>query len=229
MIVMRVFLLISIISISLICQVSAQPEHGQLAYQTNPVKVFISDMHPEQYDSDIWEKARSWGNEPEVALYILGDSRIPPYVFEYGVNAKKWIKGNHDFVIGETLPNYVLLNNKRTLLIHGHNAEEDDGWMSQFIIRKNIQLSNTYTCTNADDWEGSLDDEYIERLEHLYDWIKGQDRFKNVERVILGHHHLVYVWKINDVVFYNTGAGFRGTFIIREGSEMFLCRYSVVR
>ena len=213
----------------MVCQVYAQSEKGQLEYQTNPMKVFISDMHPEQYDSDIWEKARSWGNEPEVALYILGDSRIPPYIFKNGVNAKKWIKGNHDFVIGETLPNYVLLNNKRTLLIHGHNAEENDDWMSEFIIRKNIKLSEHYTCTNADDWEGSLDDEYIERLEHLYDWIKGQDRFKNVERVILGHHHLVYVWKINDVVFYNTGAGFRGTFIIREGGKMFLCRYPVVR
>lgn len=229
MIRMRVISLISIISIFLVCQVYAQSEKGQLEYQTNPMKVFISDMHPEQYDSDIWEKARSWGNESEVALYILGDSRIFPYIFTDGVNAKKWIKGNHEFVIGDKLPNYVLLNNKRTLLIHGHNAEEDNYDISQFIIRKKIKLSDNYTCKDADDWEGSLDDEYIQRLEKLYDWIKGQYRFKDVERVIMGHHHLVYVWKINDVVFYNTGAGFRGTFIIREIGKTFLCRYSVIR
>jgi predicted phosphodiesterase len=229
MIIKRVISLISIISISLVCQVYAQSEGDQLEYQTNPMKVFISDMHPEQYDSDIWERARSWGNEPGAALYILGDSRIPPYIFKNGVNAKKWIKGNHDFVIGETLPNYVLLNNKRTLLIHGHNAEDDDYGMSQFLIRKTIKLSDNYTCKNADDWQGSLDDKYIERLEHLYEWIKGQDLFKDVERVIMGHHHLVYVWRINDIVFYNTGAGFRGTFIMRESGKTFLCRYSVIR
>jgi predicted phosphodiesterase len=225
----RIISLISIISISLVCQVYAQSEGGQLEYQTNPKKVFISDMHPEQYDSDIWERARGFGNDPESALYIIGDSRIPPYIFTNGVNANKWIKGNHDYVIGEKLPKYILLNNKRTLLIHGHNAEEDDYWISQFLIRKRIKLSDTYTCNNADDWEGSLDYEYIERLETLYYWIKGQDRFKYVTRVIMGHHHLVYVWRINDIVFYNTGAGFRGNFIIREGGKTFLWRYSVVR